>query len=613
MAERSGIANRRVSARWRKAARRHGPIVVLSLIMLLPFGAPTFMLIYGAFRSTLPGLKGDHWSLDGFRSAYSDSGTYASLRNSLILACSVTILAVVIAIALAWIAERTDSPGRRLVTPVMIIVFATPALFFGLGWTMLANKPVGVLNKLYGWLFDTSATPFDINTWYGLVFVSALKMTSVAYLLLLGPMKAMSRSLEEASLTSGAGRGRTLFRIQIPVLAPAISGVAVLTFVIMMSVVDLPLLIGTPAGITVYSTQIYEYFSTGNHYSATSALAFVLTAAVVIVVLLQQRLLRGRSFATVSGKGYSQQRWNIGKWRWVAAAGIALYALLAVVLPVGQVIFGSFQPIFGVYGTYTWNNYRRVFTTSATSDALQNTLAVGIVVGFIATALALVIAYVQRRSTSKLRGFPGALTWVIMSMPGIVFSVAVIWGFLFIPGLRTLYGTVTMVMIALVVHSVPIAMRATHGAIVQIGPELEESARVAGASSQRTLVGIVGRLLLPSFLAAWVVTGLLAAGNLDIPLLMSASERNTVPVLVYQFYTSADLSGASALLLTYMSVFVLAVVVGLLVRFALRFGQPRWSRRQQARLYAEAGASPGDDLSGLFESNEPAASSARER
>lgn len=291
------------AARLRAARRQHGAISVLILLMIVPFGAPIFMLIYGAFRSTLPGLRGAHWSLDGFTVAYSDPTTYESLRNSLILASSVTALSVVMAIALAWIAERTNTPGRRLVTPVMVIVFATPALFFGLGWTMLANDPIGLLNKAFGWLFHTSATPFDINTWTGLIMLSALKMTSVVYLLVLGPMRAMSRSLEEASSIAGAGRARTFFRIQVPTLAPAISGIAVLLFVIMMSVVDLPLLIGTPAGITVYSSHIFEYFSTGTSYSATSALSLVLTAAVVLVVLVQQRSLRGRAFTTVSGKG----------------------------------------------------------------------------------------------------------------------------------------------------------------------------------------------------------------------------------------------------------------------------------------------------------------------
>jgi len=577
--------------------------------MIVPFGAPIFMLVYGAFRSTLPGLKGAHWTLDGFRVAYSDPATYESLKNSLILASSVTVLSVVTAIALAWISERTNTPGRRLVTPVMVIVFATPALFFGLGWTMLANDPIGLLNNASRWLLHNSATPFDINTWQGLIMVSSLKMTAVVYLLVLGPMKAMSRSLEEASLIAGAGRGRTFFRIQVPILAPAISGIAVLLFVIMMSVVDIPLLIGTPAGIVVYSSHIYEYFGTGNLYAATSALSFVLTAAVVIVVLVQQRMLRGRMFTTVSGKGYSQRRWEIGRWRWVCAAGFALYALLAVILPVGEVIFGSFQPIFGLYGRYTLNNYQRVFTDAATSEALRNTITIGVVVGLVSAVLAMIISYVQRRSKSRLRQLPNGMIWIILTMPGIVFSLATIWGFLLFPGLRNLYGTVTMVMIALVVHSVPLAMRATEGAIVQIGPELEESARVSGATSLRTLVGIVGRLLLPSFVAAWVVTGLLSAGNLDIPLLMSASKRNTVPVKVYQLYTSADLSGAAALLVSYLSIFGIAVLVVFVLQRVLRVSRRGWSRRRQNRAYAQRDRTAVDELIADVQNVEPMASS----
>jgi len=169
------------------------------------------------------------------------------------------------------------------------------------------------------------------------------------------------------------------------------------------------------------------------------------------------------------------------------------------------------------------------------------------------------------------------------------------------------------VIVALVIHSVPIAMRATEGAIVQIGPELEESARVSGASSLRTLVGIVGRLLLPSFLAAWVVAGLLAAGNLDIPLLMSASKRNTVPVRVYQLYTSANLSGAAALLVTYLSIFAIAVLAAFIVRFVVGVGKRRWSRHQQNRVYAEREQAAAYGLIADVQNVEPVASLRGER
>jgi iron(III) transport system permease protein len=126
-------------------------------------------------------------------------------------------------------------------------------------------------------------------------------------------------------------------------------------------------------------------------------------------------------------------------------------------------------------------------------------------------------------------------------------------------------------------------------------------------------VGIVGRLLLPSFLAAWVVSGLLAAGNLDIPLLMSASKRNTVPVRVYQLYTSANLSGAAALLVTYLSIFAVAVLAAVIVRLVLKVAMRGWSRHRQNWADAQRDRAAVYDLIADIQDVEPAASLRGER
>ncbi|MQA88446.1 MAG: ABC transporter permease subunit [Streptosporangiales bacterium] len=563
-------------------------VPVLTVFIVFLFAWPVVMLVLGAFRTSPPGLPGS-WSPDAVTSVYTNPATYETLKNSVVLSTSVQVLGILAGFFFAWVVARTNAPLRGLVTPMMLLIFAIPSLFFAISWGMLANDPAGIINKGLRAATGSGASFLDVYSWGGLIGVTALRVTSVMYLLLLGPVFAMSRSLEEASMISGAGRLKTFFRINIPVLLPALSGLAILGFVIGLGLLDVALVLGVPAGIYVFSTEIYGYIlsTTPARYDQASALSLLLIALVVSLVLAQRRLLGGREFTTVTGRSYSQDRWDIGKWRWVCAGAIVGYGVLALVLPLVQLVLGSLQPVFGVYGRFTLANYQTLLSDPFVFQALLNTILVGVLGGFFATALAVTISYVARRSRSRLRSIPEMAVWLVVALPGVILALSVTWAYLSVPVVRQLYATVWMVMIALIVYVSPIAGRATAGSIAQIGPELEESARVCGASAARTVVGIVARLITPSFLAAWFVTGVLAAGNLDVPILMSSPSNETVPVLVYNLYTQAgEPAQAATLLCMILAVVAIGITAWGLARLALRFVR----RALRPRRTEEAGA-----------------------
>jgi iron(III) transport system permease protein len=112
-----------------------------------------------------------------------------------------------------------------------------------------------------------------------------------------------------------------------------------------------PLFFGTPAKIEVITTAIYNsihHQSIANYQFAT-ALSFAIMALMFLLVLWQWRLLRGKSFQTVTGKGYSPRLIDLGPWRWLTFALCVVFFLISVVLPIGQLILGSFFQFFGFY------------------------------------------------------------------------------------------------------------------------------------------------------------------------------------------------------------------------------------------------------------------------
>ena len=548
-------------------------LIVLCLLALALFVWPVLMLVYGAFRTGQPGTPA-HFSVAGFTAAVTSGVVWHAFANSLILSGSTVLLATLMAVYLAWTVTRTKTPLRRLVTPMAVLIFAIPPLFFTLSWAMLGQQPTGIVDRAIRAVFGV--TPLNVQSWFGLIGVNVMGATAAEYLLLLGPFRALDPSLEEASMVCGAGRLRSFLRIELPALAPSVLGVVILGFVLGMGLLTNPLLLGEPAGIYVLPTEIYRMIDgvTPPDYAGASTLSMLLVAMVVLLVTLQSRVLGKRKFTTVTGKSVRREPLDIGPWKWLGTFAIALYGLLALVLPLGQFVLGSLEPYFGVYKHLSLNNYRAVFNTAGTGSAFETTIVVAVVAGFSAAALGVWIALTAQRSTSRLRRIPDLCVWLLWAVPGITLSLGIIWAYLSVPGLRSLYATQWIVLIALVVGTTPLASRAVAGPIGQIARELEEAARTSGASALRATIGILLRLILPSFVVAWFLTGIVASGNLDIPILLASPNNQTVPLLAYNKYDGGSLSQAAAtfclLIGGIATVMLLAICLRVVVRLRSR-------------------------------------------
>ncbi|TWP50449.1 iron ABC transporter permease [Lentzea tibetensis] len=537
----------------------------LIVFVLMMYVLPLAMVLYGAFRTAAPGLPGA-LTLAGFAEAFSDRRTYETLGSSLWLAVMTGIGATGLAVVFAWIVSRTNAALRKVITPLMVVVLATPPLFFSLSWNLLGTPEFGLLNQLLG----SIGLPGDlvsVGGGWGTWFVLSLKVCSLGYFILIGPFLAMDRRLEEASLISGASRLGTFARINVPVMAPAVLGVFIINFIIGLIAFEIPLIVGRAGGFEVLSTQIYAFVTneTPPNYAAASALALLFVVAVVVLVAIKWRLLDRRQFTTVSGKGAKPEPWDIGRWTWACNGFVAGYALLAFVLPVVQIVLGSLQPLFGV-NDFSLTNYEALFADPVVLPALGNTLVLALVGGLLAVAISLLLGVVGRHGSIRMRRTLELATWLPWAAHGIILGLGLVWAFLTVPFLRGLFGTVWIVLIGLIIASTPVASRTVDAALAQVGKELEESARVSGASQLRTSLGIVTRLILPACGAAWLITGIQIAGNLEVPILLSLPTNETVAVMVFQFNSQGQTTQAAAL----FCIVLAAAAAGGLLHLAIR-------------------------------------------
>jgi iron(III) transport system permease protein len=565
-----------------RGSRRSGlGVIALCVVALVLFVWPVAMLVFGMLRTAPPG-QGGRWSTSGMTSSLTSWDVWHSFLNSLILSASTVILSTALAIYLAWLVTRTRTPLRQLVTPVAVLVFAVPPLFYTLSWAMLGEQPVGLIDKALQGIFG--AAPVNVQSWYGMIIVGALGATAAEYLLLLGPFRALSPAMEEASLVCGGSRLRTFFQIEIPVLGPSILGVVILGFVLGMGLLTGPLLLGEPAGIYVLPTEIYRLIDgvTPADYAGASTLSLLLVLVVLALVGIQSKVLGRRQFVTVTGKSAHREPIDIGPWKWLGTLVVVIFTVFALVLPLGQFVLGSFESYFGVYSHFTTGNYSTVFHQPGTRQAFTTTIMVAVVSGFVATLLAVLITLVSQRSQSRLRRLPDICVWLLWAVPGITLSLGLIWAYLSVPGLKSLYGTQWIVLLALIVGTTPIAARAVGGSIGQIGRELEEAARTSGASALRATAGILVRLIVPSFVVSWLLSGIVASGNLDIPILLASSSNQTVPLLAYDLYDNGSLSQAAATFCVFIGIVAALLVVAAAARLVLGFRR----RTQRAALAA---------------------------
>jgi iron(III) transport system permease protein len=497
------------------------------------------MLFVGSIWGAPPGMPGQ-LSLNAYRDAFSSPYTYKVIANSFFISFTKTALATIWGVLLAWLVTRTDIPLRRTMEVLIPVQFFIPAIFNALAYLMLLNPHSGLVNQLLIRIFGFSSPPFDIYSYTGIIFVMAIGSTAFIFLLTYGAFRALDPSLEESARTCGAGTIKTLTRITFPLVAPAILGAFILSFIQGMEAFEVPVLIGTPAGIYVFTNEIYRAitFFEPARYGVATALGIAIVILTFAMVYIQWRIQGERQYSTITGKGYNPRLVRLRHWRWPAFLFGALYIFLAVVLPIGQLLLSSLQSNVGVLtlDSLTLRNYYHAFQDDIVWRALYNTLLLAVLSAIGGVSLSVLVGYVISRMNFWGKRWLELLSWLPWTLPGIVLATGMLWAYLTLPGLWIFYGSLWILLIAYIIKGLPLGVRALSGTIVQVHQELEDCARVHGASWLRTLWSIVLRLIRPGIMAGGIFFVYIAIRDLSTPILLYGYGTEVLSIVLLQFW-----------------------------------------------------------------------------
>lgn len=530
-------------------------VIALSVLILLYFIVlPLAVLIIDSV------VVDGHLDVSSYLTVYGQAVNMRALTNTAKISILVMILSVLITFPLAWLIGRTDLPGRKKFRTILVASYMIPPYVGAIAWTQLLNPDVGYLNALLKTIFSLSKAPFNIYTEGGLIWVLTLFYSPFAFITISRAMEKMDPTLEEASRVSGASPLRVLWDVTLPLMAPSILAGGLLVFIGAGSAFGIPAIVGMPGNIEVLTTRIVSLVYMGNDSGIRNAT----TLAVSLMILANGLLffmtwfMGRKDYTTIGGKSTRPALVELGKWKGLATFLVAVYAFIAVILPLGSIVITSFMVSMSKglsLDNFGFDAWIPVLENSQYLDCIWRSLGYAFIAATIGTILSLFVAYLSVKTHVKGRSLPDLLVMVGGSTPSVVIALALIITFSGNYGLN-LYSTMWILIVSYLVKYMTMSVRTIAASLSQVSSSLEEAGLNSGAGWLRICKDIIMPLIAPSIVAGWFLIFMPSFYELTMSNLLYGSDTQTIGVLLYELQTYADTQNASV-----MSVIILIIVM----------------------------------------------------
>ena len=531
--------------------------------------APLILLFVSAFRGPdefLPFEGGAVWTLDHLSEVYTNPLLYQEIiPQTLFFGAGAVTVAFVTAFIFAWLVERTDIPGRTIIFTFILFPLLIPTVILAIAWIFMFGPNAGWINLVIRSLFNMDGSgPINIFTMAGMIVAQGAALTPFVFLLLSAVLRSMNPSLEEASAASGASPLATFFKVTLPVLRPGILAPLILAGLIAIEQFELPLIIGMPARINVFSIRIFFELNPDDQlpiYGRAAALAIPFLILGFALLLLYNSLVKqADSFVTVTGKGYRPTRFALGKWKWPALAFAATYILFAALLPALVLIWTSFfgyeSPALSNLSKFSPSAYSELFYEPRFYKAVGNTFLVATLSASILVIIGAMVSWIVVRSKMWGRTILDFFSFVSIGIPSVIAGFAAMILYLSMP--IGVYGTVWVLVLAYC-YRLAVTTRLSRAGLMQLHHELEEASYASGASWLTTIRRVVLPLMGPSLMASFVLLFIVGFREFTVPLILQSEENMVLSVILWRLFENGE-AAKSAAVATLIMVLVIPVI-----------------------------------------------------
>jgi len=506
----------------------------------------------------------------GWADAFGNRQTLSAMGYSFLLSIR-SLIGIALAFVLSWLLVRIRIPCRRFIELSLWIGYFLPALPLALSWILLLDGDYGIVNRILkpiGW-------SFNIYSIYGIIWVHlTATIVPVMTILLTPALRQLDASLEEAGRVCGAGPVQTIRRVLLPVLAPALLTVFLAGVIRGLEAFEIEQVLGTRVGIYVYATRIYDLIqSEPPYFSQAMALSTLFLGVLFVLAMLYQHFVGERQIATISGRGVSFRPMEIGKSRFLISGILIGFVLIAVYLPFGILLTGSFMKLFGFFHInepFTASHWVSVVKDNVFLSSLQSSLFLGITTAGIGLILYSMLAYALVRCSLAGKKVLNILIWLPWAVPGILLGLSFLSLLLSVPMLYPLYGTYGSLVLILLVKEMPIGVHMMKTALVQTAEELEHVARVCGAGWFITYRRIILPMVSPMLVSIFAIVFMAAVKDISTIILLGSGTTKPLSLLMMSYSMAGEMQ-AAAIIGVILS--LLGVAVALISRrYGLRLG-----------------------------------------
>lgn len=527
------------------------PVAVVAVIILIVF--PLVRLFKGSIFTP----EGE-FSLIYFQNIIKDRALLGAFRNSMVIAIGATIISLLTGVPMAWAVSRTDIPLKSFIRNFTTVSMVTPPFLGAIAWVFLLGPGAGKFNLFFRFLFNTDATLFNIFSIAGITFVISMYAYPFVFLYTTSALDNMDANLEDAANILGSNKWKTLYKITLPLIAPAIISGAILSFLEALALFGVPAVLGMSRGIFTLTTRIYQLFNYPPDFEQGAAMAIPLIIITGLLLIFQFLYLRKKQFAIVSGKSSQPMLIRLGMAKWPILGFCLLVISLSVIIPYFMLLIISLSKIWGApltLSNLTLENYDFIlFRYNLSQRSFMNSAFLSFLSATIAVFLALIITIYIKRTENIGRRFLHYMMILPFAIPGVAMAVAFLWAYIRPP--FNLYGTIWILLVAYIARRIPLCYMNCSDAMTQINVELEESARIIGASWFKSILNITIPLIKLSLVSGWMLVFITSFRELSASILLYSPNSEVIAVTIMALFEEGEFEALAAL-----SIIILAITL----------------------------------------------------
>ncbi len=477
--------------------------------------------------------------------------TWRAAWHTLETSLAGTVISLAVGTAMALAVALTDLRGRAALVFCFMLPLMIPSQITALAWINLFGPSSALLAALG--LAPPPGASHPMYSREGIALLLGIEHAPLVFLVLRAGLRAMPREMVEAARSAGAGHGKVLGSIVLPLMTPALAAGGALAFVASIGNFGTPALLGIPVGYDTLTTLIYQRLAGfgPSIIAEAAALSLLIGAIACLGVVVQGWLLSRADYRTI-GAPADPVAFRLGRLR-PLVEGVAWTAMILVlVVPFVALFASSLVSATGVrlsFESATLKNYvQAVIVQAQTSRAFANSFLLATAAAFILVVVAVPLGYFLAWRGGRLMRWLGLAVELPYALPGIVLAIACILVFLKpIPVLGvSVYGTLWIILLAYLARFLALGLRPVLSGFAQLDRTLDDAAASVGARFIFRLRTVILPLMAPVAAAGAILVFLTALNELTVSALLWSAGAETLGVVVYALAEGGDSPLAAA-------------------------------------------------------------------